>query len=139
MLKYLLMSTIFEMIIDGTIPSTKLYEDDICLVILDINPVNKGHALVINKKPYPTFVECPKQELAHMMEIAKKIDKIQRDKLNCDGTNLIVNNSKAANQEIPHLHIHIIPRFKEDGKNISVKHDKYEDGEIESFGNLLKL
>ena len=133
------MSTIFEMIIDGKIPSTKLYEDDICLVILDINPVNKGHALVINKKPYPTFVECPSDELSHMMDIAKKIDKIQRQKLNCEGTNLVINNSKAANQEIPHLHIHIIPRFDKDGKNISVRHEKYIDDEITQFGELLKF
>lgn len=133
------MSTIFEMIIDGTIPSTKLHEDEICLVILDINPANKGHALVINKKPYPTFTECPSDELSHMMDIAKQIDKLQREKLNCDGTNLIINNSKAANQEIPHLHIHVIPRFNNDGKSFSVKHEKYEDGEINKIGDLLKF
>ncbi|MGD1821981.1 MAG: HIT family protein [Pleomorphochaeta sp.] len=133
------MSTIFEMIIEGQIPSTKIHEDEICLVILDINPVNKGHALVINKKPYPTFVECPKDELSHMMEIAKKVDKLQREKLKCEGTNLIINNSKAANQEIPHLHIHIIPRYFTDGNNPKLNHEKYEEGEIEDFGKLLNF
>ncbi len=133
------MSTIFEKIIKGEIPSTKIHEDEICLVILDINPVNKGHVLIINKKPYPTFVECPKDELSHMMEIAKKVDKLQREKLNCDGTNLIINNSKAANQEIPHLHIHLIPRYFDDKVNPKLKHDKYNENEIEAIGKMLKF
>ena len=133
------MSTIFEKIINNEIPATKLHEDDICLVILDINPVNKGHALVINKKPYPTFTQCPADELSHMMEIAKKVDTLQREKLKCDGTNIIINNSKAANQEIPHLHIHVIPRYYDDGATLKLKHESYEEKELKEFGEKLKF
>ena len=139
MIILLIMKTIFEMIIDNEIPATKLHEDEICLVILDINPINKGHALVINKKPYPTFSQCPAQELSHMMEIAKKVDSLQREKLNCDGTNIIINNSKAANQEIPHLHIHVIPRYNDDGAKMIPRHEKYEEGEINRIGELLNF
>lgn len=133
------MRTIFEKIINNEIPATKIHEDDICLVILDINPINKGHALVINKKPYPTFSQCPTNELAHMMEIAKKVDSLQREILHCDGTNIMINNSKAANQEIPHLHIHVIPRFINDGAAPKFKHDVYKDNELEELGEKLKF
>ncbi len=133
------MSTIFEKIIKNEIPSKKIYEDDICLVILDINPVNKGHALVINKKPYPTFSECPVDELSHMMEIAKKVDKMQREKLKCEGTNVLINNSKAANQEIPHLHIHVIPRYSDDGVKLKLRHLTYENDELNEIGDLLSF
>ncbi len=133
------MATVFEMIINGDIPSTKLYEDDICLAILDINPVNQGHALVISKVPYPVFTECPEETLSHMLEIAKRIDRKQREVLGADGTNILINNSPASGQEVPHLHIHVIPRFNEDGKAFKVSHEKYEGSELKEMGAKLCL
>ncbi len=133
------MATVFEMIINGDIPSTKLYEDDLCLAILDINPINKGHALVISKTPYPTFTDCPAETLSHMLEIAKRIDRKQREVLGADGTNVLINNSPASGQEVPHLHIHIIPRYKDDGKTFSFAHEKYEGNELVEMGAKLCL
>ena len=133
------MATVFEMIINGDIPSTKLYEDDLCLAILDINPINKGHALVISKTAYPTFTDCPAETLSHMLEIAKRIDRKQREVLGADGTNVLINNSPASGQEVPHLHIHIIPRYKDDGKTFSFAHEKYEGNELVEMGAKLCL
>ena len=133
------MKTVFEMIIDGDIPSVKLYEDDVCLVILDINPIQKGHALVISKKPYPRFTEAPYQELSHMMEVAKKVDLRMREVLKAEGTNIMINNDPASGQEVPHLHIHVIPRYKDDGKGFILNKDKYSEGEINQFGEKLCL
>ncbi|MDC7237472.1 MAG: HIT family protein [Sphaerochaetaceae bacterium] len=133
------MSTIFEKIINNEIPAEKLHEDDICVVILDINPVNKGHALIINRKPYPTFTQCPQNELSHMMEIAKKVDQLQRSVLKCEGTNIIINNSPAANQEIPHLHIHVIPRYSNDGQTLKLDHKVYKDNELKEFKEKLQF
>ena len=133
------MKTVFEMIIDGDIPSVKLYEDDVCLVILDINPIQKGHALVISKKPYPCFTESPCQELSHMMEVAKKVDLKMREALKAEGTNIMINNDPASGQEVPHLHIHVIPRYKDDGKGFILNKDKYSEGEINQFGEKLCL
>jgi len=133
------MATVFEMIIQGSIPSVKLYEDEVCLVILDINPVEKGHALVISKKPYPVFTLCPEKELSHMMEVAKKVDKKLRDALKAEGTNIIINNDPASGQEVPHLHIHVIPRYKEDGQNFGFMKQKYEEREIQKMGEVLCL
>ena len=133
------MKTVFEMIIDGDIPSVKLYEDDVCLVILDINPIQKGHALVISKKPYPRFTESTCQELSHMMEVAKKVDLKMREALKAEGTNIMINNDPASGQEVPHLHIHVIPRYKDDGKGFILNKDKYSEGEINQFGEKLCL
>ena len=133
------MATIFEMIINGDIPSTKLYEDDQCIAILDINPVNKGHALVISKKCYPTFTDVPMETLSHMMEIARRIDRKQREALGAEGTNIMINNSPASGQEVPHLHIHVIPRKAGDGKTPSMPKESYGEGEAERYGELLRI
>ena len=94
------MKTVFEMIIDNEIPSVKLYEDDVCIVILDINPIQKGHALVISKKPYPRFTLAPQDELSHMMEVAKRVDLKMREVLGADGTNIMINNETIATLKI---------------------------------------
>ena len=133
------MATVFEMIINGDIPSTRLYEDDEVLVILDINPIAKGHSLVISKTAYPNFTDCPAGRLAHMMEIAQKVDLKLRSALGCDGTNILINNGPAAGQEIPHLHIHVIPRYKDDGQTFGFEKTKYADGEIAQYGAMLAL
>lgn len=133
------MATVFEMIINGDIPSVKLYEDDLALVILDINPIEKGHALVISKKPYPVFTDCPAEVLSHMMEIAQKVDLKLRATLGCEGTNILINNGSAAGQEVPHLHIHVIPRYKDDGQKFGFAHASYAEGEAAALGEKLCL
>ena len=81
------METIFTKIINGEIPSTQLYTDDRCIVILDIAPVHKGHALVISREPYPTTETCPDDLLGHMMKIARKLDISMRKKIGAEATN----------------------------------------------------
>lgn len=131
------MKTIFTKIIEGEIPSIKLHEDALCTVILDINPVNKGHLLVISREPYPTFSECPQATLDHLMAIAKLADSKLRTALGCEGTNLLINNGEASGQEVPHLHIHLIPRFTDDGKKFAFTKETYADGEMATYGKKL--
>lgn len=131
--------TLFTKIAKGEIPSVKLYEDDICFAILDINPVNKGHALVISKEPYTNAIDCPDQVLGHMFSIAKRIDIKQREALHSKGSNMIINNDPCSGQEVPHIHIHVTPRFENDGKNLTVSHEKYQEGEMAQIGDLLRL
>ena len=133
------MKTVFEMIRDGEIPSVKLYEDDVCFVILDINPISKGHSLVISKEVYPCFTDAPLSTLEHMMEVASRVDAKLRSALNAEGTNILINNGPAAGQEVPHLHIHVIPRYSGDGKNFIPSKDSYKDGEMAEFGARLCL
>ncbi len=133
------MATLFEKIRDGIIPSAKLYSDDKCFVILDIAPVSKGHALVISNDPADTFTAIDKDVLDHMMEIARRVDEKMRVELKAEGTNIMINNSPASGQEVPHLHIHVIPRFAGDGKTPHFDKDSYQDGEIVSYGERLKI
>ena len=133
------MDTIFTKIANGEIPSIKLYEDDICFVILDINPVKKGHALVIARHPYPNMAACPDDVLTHMVLIAKKVESLQRKVLLNQGSNIIINNDPASGQEVPHIHIHVIPRYDGDGRKHFQEHEKYADGEMQQLGAKLKL
>ena len=133
------METLFTKIRQGVIPSTKIYEDDICFVILDINPVKKGHSLVIANEPYPNIASCPDDVLAHMMAVAKKIDARQREVLGSEGSNIIINNDPASGQEVPHIHIHVIPRYLGDGRKHFQDHDVYADCEMAQIGARLRL
>ncbi len=133
------METLFTKIAAGQIPSTKVYEDELCFVILDINPVKKGHCLVIAREPYPNVATCPDSILTHMLLVAKKIEARQREVLGNQGSNIIINNDPASGQEVPHLHIHVIPRFDGDGRKHFQDHDKYDDGEMQVFGDKLRI
>ena len=133
------METVFTKIRDGVIPSTKLYQDDVCFVILDINPVHKGHALVIANQPYCNTLECPEDTLKHMIAVAKKIDEKQRKELKCDGSNIIINNDPASGQEVPHLHIHVIPRYNNDGNKYAFNHETYAENEMKEMKKKLEI
>lgn len=133
------METLFTKIAENQIPSTKLYEDELCFVIMDINPVLKGHSLVIAKEPYPNIGTCPDSVLTHMMIIAKKVEAAQRKVLGNQGSNIIINNDPASGQEVPHIHIHVIPRYTGDRRKHFRLHEKYKEGEMQSLGEKLKL
>lgn len=129
--------TLFTKICAGQIPSTKLYEDDVCFVIMDINPVVKGHSLVISKVPYKNVAECPENILSHMICVAKKLESTMRSVLKCDGSNILINNDPASGQEVPHIHIHVIPRYCNDGRKFGFAHDTYAEGEMAQLGKKL--
>ncbi|NLE16655.1 MAG: HIT family protein [Spirochaetales bacterium] len=133
------METIFTKILKGEIPSVKLHEDELCFAILDIKPVNKGHLLLITKEPYPDLQSCPAEVLARLMNLAKLADAALRKQLGCDATNLIINNGKESGQEVPHLHLHVIPRWKNDHKNIQLSKETYTDGEMAEYGKQLEF
>lgn len=133
------METLFTKIRDGIIPSVKLYQDNKCFVILDINPVHKGHALVISAEPYKNINECPEDTLKYMIGIAKKVEAKQREVLKCDGSNILINNDPASGQEVPHLHIHVVPRYNGDKAIYSLSHEQYAEGEMNNFGNNLSI
>ncbi|MFT4343745.1 MAG: HIT family protein [Candidatus Woesearchaeota archaeon] len=133
------MTSIFSKIIAGEIPSTKLHEDDTCIVILDLYPNHKGHALVIPKKECETMLECPEEILSHLIVIAKRVAQKQIEVLKCDGFNLTVNNKPAAGQEVPHLHLHVIPRYQNDGYKHAFGKEQYAEGEMQKYGEMLHL
>jgi histidine triad (HIT) family protein len=106
---------IFCQIISGKVASKKVYEDDRCLAILDINPANPGHVLVLPKEHYSIMPLMPEEEVGYLFRISKKISKAQIRALKVEGTNIFAANGAAAGQKAPHFMIHIIPRKENDG------------------------
>ncbi len=109
---------IFCKIAKGEIPSNTIYEDDSFRVILDNGPATKGHALVLPKEHYADLYEIPEDVVAGAVKVAKKVAGTMKEKLACDGLNLVQNNGEAAGQTVIHFHLHIIPRYANDGQHI---------------------
>jgi len=106
---------IFCNIIAGADPSVLVYEDDICIAIMDIFPIREGHVLVIPKEHAALVHELNEKTRNHLFSVSNRINKAQREcGLPCDAVNIIVNDGKAANQHVPHIHIHLLPRIKGD-------------------------
>ena len=106
---------LFCKIIKGEIQSFKIFENDLVFSFLDINPLTKGHALVIPKKHYENIFDIPEDELKEIISVAKKLAGMIKEKLNADGVNLMNASGEAAEQSVNHFHLHIIPRYKNDG------------------------
>ena len=118
---------IFCKIANKEIPATVVFEDDDLLVFMDIGPIIKGHALVIPKKHYDPVTKTPDDLLAKLHLAAKRIAQAQMNGLGADGVNIMQNNGTAAGQEVPHIHVHVIPRFEGDGHHWNWNAKKYGD------------
>ena len=122
---------IFCEIINGNIPSKKVYEDDTTLAILDISQTTYGHTLVLPKKHYENILEMPKDEFQDLTGKAQDIAKQVVNNLNAKGFNLLVNTNEEAGQTVMHAHIHIIPRYDlSDSLNIIFNQNEYDLDEV---------
>lgn len=109
------MDCIFCKIVAGDIPSYTVYSDGSAVAFLDIFPHAKGHTVVIHKEHAPRVEDTTEQALAQvMLAVKKSMEKIQTA-LAPDGFNVGINDGVVAGQAVPHLHIHILPRWKNDG------------------------
>ena len=104
---------IFCNIVEGSIPSSKVYEDDDVLAILDLSQTTLGHTIVMPKKHYDNFLEMPQNEYANLMAKVQEVAKLVITKLNANGCNILINTNAIAGQTIMHTHVHIIPRYSE--------------------------
>ena len=128
------MDCLFCKIIKGEIGSNRIYEDDKVLVFLDINPATNGDSLVVPKEHYQDFKSIPDDMLIHMYNTIKKIYPMYQEKLGCEGLTLTHNTDYG--QEIKHLHIHFIPRYKDD--KISYLSDKSLLKDLDEVEKILK-
>lgn len=113
-------SCVFCKIIRGEIPSYKVYEDELVLAILDVNPSSNGHTLVMPKEHFQDVTTTPKNILSHAFEVAQMIAQAQISQLHATGVNILTNCGKSAGQSVMHFHIHVIPRFDNDGLDVSI-------------------
>ena len=102
---------IFCAIADGEIPCFKVFEDDLVLAYLDINPFSEGHTLVIPKAHSEGLLDTPDETLGAILARVRKVAAHLKAALPCDGFNLLQNNGEAAGQTVKHLHFHIVPRY----------------------------
>ena len=109
---------IFCKIIAGDIPSKTVYEDDDFKAILDVSPAAKGHVIILPKNHAKDVLALSDDDASKIFAVAKKIAKVQMEAFGCDGVNILQNNGEAAGQTVFHLHVHVIPRFKDDTVNI---------------------
>ena len=112
---------VFCKILDGQLPSMKIDEDDSTLTFMDINPLSSGHCLVVPKRHAATIFEADVRDLEAAMVTAKRVALAIQEALRPDGLNLLQANGAAAFQSVPHFHLHLIPRWTDDGKGFDWK------------------
>lgn len=106
---------LFCRIVSGEIPAQKIFETEEVLAFLDIQPIQPGHVLVVPKEHAATFLDMSEQSVASCMIAAQRVARALMRVTNADGFNLKQNNGEAAGQAVHHVHVHLIPRFSNDG------------------------
>ena len=129
---------IFCKIANGEIPAATIYEDEDFLVILDLGPATRGHALIFPKTHAANIYEMPDELVGKAMILAKKMAARMTQALGCDGFNVVQNNGEAAGQTVFHFHMHLIPRYEKDGAMVSWKPGKLTDETREELLEKLK-
>ncbi|MEK6891656.1 MAG: HIT family protein [Nanoarchaeota archaeon] len=129
---------IFCKIIEGKIPSAKVYEDGKVICFLDIMPANKGHCLIIPKNHSKDLSDMEDEDAEAAIKASRKVAKALSLSLGCQGFNLVMSNGLEAGQVVFHSHMHIVPRFKDDGLKIKWPHTKYKDGEMKEYAEKIK-
>jgi len=110
-----MLDCLFCKIIKKEIPAEIIYEDDKTAAILDINPRSPGHTMVLPKIHRQTILDLPEKEISSLFGAVKKVTQLIKNGLKPEGFTIGINHGKISGQVIDHLHIHIIPRFKDDG------------------------
>ena len=129
---------IFCKIANGEIPSATVYEDSICRVILDVNPANKGHALIIPKEHFDNIYSMDAETAAKIFSIATEVAKAQKAELNPDGLNILQNNGEAAGQTVFHFHMHLVPRYIKDNVTMTWIPGKADTEELSALSKALR-
>lgn len=115
------MTTVFSKILAGDIPSHKVYEDDLVLAFLDVNPLSEGHTLIIPKEPAATLDKLSDDSAAAIGRVMPRIARAVMAATGCTEYNVLQNNGFGAHQAVFHVHFHIIPKVKDAGLGVGWK------------------
>lgn len=129
--------SIFTRIINREIPATIVYEDESTIAFLTIEPISKGHTLVVPKVPFVNLFDGNASSFTQMMTTAQKVANGLIKSGLATGVNLIMNCGESAGQEVFHAHLHVVPRTVDDGKLPSPTHEPYEPNEAATIGRLI--
>lgn len=131
------MTCVFCNIVSKKLPSNVVFETDLWMAIMDINPLTKGHVLIIPKQHHENIVDLPANTGSAMFVMAQRLSEIMYAKLSCDGINIFMANGKAAGQEVFHSHLHVIPRYENDGVRLKGKPMKLSSVELKEIARQL--
>lgn len=107
---------IFCKIVEGSAPSSKVYEDETCMAFMDIQPVNPGHVLVVPKAHYTDLSDLPADTGGQLFQVAQRIAlSMPKTNIRNEGVDFFLAHGEAAGQEVFHVHLHVIPRYAGDG------------------------
>lgn len=112
------MSTIFEKLLSGELPCAKVYEDEWVFAFMDAGQVNDGHVIVASKKPYETILDMDDVTTQRLFLVAKKIAHVVQEVFQAEGITLLQTNKAAGWQTVPHVHVHVLPRYANDGVDL---------------------
>jgi histidine triad (HIT) family protein len=129
---------VFCKIRDGQLPSMKIFEDERTLCFMDINPLNSGHCLVATKRHAATVFDAEDDDLKATMVTARRVALALRQALKPDGLNILQANGAAAFQSVPHFHLHLIPRWTNDGKGFDWKQVAGDRNQIMKVGERVR-
>ena len=129
---------IFCSILAGDLPAEMVAEDEHTLAFLDINPWTRGHALVIPRRHSADLLEIADEDLAHAGAAAKRLAAQMKERLGCDGVNLLNACGSAAWQTVFHFHVHVIPRYVDDPLRLPIRPQKAEADELTAIGAELR-
>lgn len=134
----IIMDCIFCKIINGELPTSRVFENDNVIAFLDINPINLGHTLIVPKKHVESLFEVDEETLKEIMLAIQKVANGITKALGVDGFNVMQNHGVVAGQIIPHLHWHVIPRREDDGLRPWAPRLQYKEGEKEQMVERIK-
>lgn len=129
---------IFCKIVAGEIPSHKIDEDDKTLAFMDINPWTRGHALVIPKEHSRNIYDADPADLAATHITAQRVAQRMRDQLGCEGINTLQSSEPVAMQTVFHTHVHVIPRYSDDGLRLPAHPKPAEHEELAGIAEALR-
>lgn len=110
--------TLFHKIRDGEVPSHRVFDGENCIAFLDVDPATTGHTLIIPREHSVGLQDTPVEVWSSMMDVAKRLADRYEDVLGCDGFNIVQSSGAAAEQEVEYVHVHVIPRYEDDGLSL---------------------
>ncbi len=128
---------IFCKLANGEIPTRSIYEDEDFKVILDTAPATRGHALILPKEHADNLYQLPEEMTGRAFVLAKKMAASMTKTLECQGFNIVQNNGEAAGQTVFHFHIHLVPRYTDDGQGLFWEPRHYSDEVLDEIHSRL--
>jgi histidine triad (HIT) family protein len=114
-------------LVSGELEVSVIYEDDLCMALMDIQPINPGHALVVSRRHAPNLADLNEEEGAQIFRVAQRVAAaLRKCGVRCEGVNFFLADGEAAGQEVFHVHLHVFPRYSGDGFGLKLPAD-YQD------------